>query len=202
METRVGQVEAAITERMQEQVNLLAAITHTQSQHTADLVSLKQKDKANQETFTDIKQRLTKLESAPLPSPLRANSSTTAEERQPALIMGGWADDQDAAFTLPLAKDAVANLQLDVDMQEAFVKRGYLVVPYAPKQHESEGNMYKRLTQAIQKVRQANQTTSAVNPDGQVKPTSRSRSPLGPCDRKIAGATAPPPKANPQQDAN
>ena len=104
METRVGQVEAAFTERMQEQVNLLTATTHTQSQHTADLIGLQQQDKVNQETFIDIKKR----ETTPAVLPPRANSSTTADERQPELIMGGWADDQDASVTLQLAKDAVA----------------------------------------------------------------------------------------------
>ena len=77
---------------MQEQVNLLTAITTTQSQHTADLFSLQQKEKTNQDTFNDIQQRLSKLETTPLPPP-KANSSTAADERQPALIMGGWAHD-------------------------------------------------------------------------------------------------------------
>ena len=140
----MGQVKAAFTERMQEQVNLLTAITNTQSQHASDLISLQQKDKANQETFTDVQQRLTKPETAPSPPP-RANSSTTAEERQPALILGGRADDQDAAITQQLAKDATASLQSDIDMQDAFVpgvRRGYLVVPYTARQQESEGNTY------------------------------------------------------------
>ena len=104
MKTRLGQVEAAFTERMQEQVNLLTATTHTQSQHTADLIGLQQQDKVNQETFTEIKKR----ETTPAVLPPRANSSTTADERRPELIMGGWADDQDASVTLQLAKDAVA----------------------------------------------------------------------------------------------
>ena len=86
--------------------------------------------------------------------------------------MGGWADDQDANVTLQLAKDAVTSLQLEVDMEEAFVqgvRRGYLVVPCGPRNNESEGNMHVRLTAAIQKVRQARKATGAMNPDGQPK---------------------------------
>ena len=76
--------------------------------------------------------------------------------------MGGWADDQDAAMTLQLAKDAVTSRQLDVDMEEAFVpgvRRGYLVIPYNARREETDGHMHKRLTTAIQKVRQANRAT-------------------------------------------
>ena len=173
IDTRVGQVETAFTERMQEQVNLLTAITNTQSQHTTDLIALQQQDKLNKETITSIQQRLAKLETNPPRQP-NTNSTTTVEDRRPALIMGGWADDQDANTTLQLAKDALKKLQLDVDMEEAFVpgvRRGYLlvVVPYGPRNNESEGNMYSRLTSAIQKVRKARQATGAMNPDGQPK---------------------------------
>ena len=114
METRIAQVETAFTDRMKEQVNLLTAITNTQPQHSTDLASLHTKDKANQDASQDIRQRLEKLEAQPLPS--RATSITTAEDRQPAVIMAGWADDQEAATTMDLAKEACNNLKLDIDM--------------------------------------------------------------------------------------
>ena len=63
-------------------------------------------------------------------------------------------------MTLQLAKDAVTSLQLDVDMEEAFVpgvRRGYLVIPYNARREETDGHTHNRLTTAIQKVRQANQ---------------------------------------------
>ena len=171
MDSRISQVETQFTERMQEQVNLLTAITNTQSQHTNDLIALQQQDKHTQESITTLQDRLAKLETQPQRQP-HASSTTTAEDRQPALIMGGWADDQEASTTLQLAKDAVNNLHLDMDMEEAFVpgiRRGYLVVPYGPRNRESDGSMHGRLTAAIQKVRQAHQATGALNPDGQPK---------------------------------
>ena len=171
IDVRVGQVESAFAEHMQEQVNVLTAITNTQSQHTSDLIALQQQDKVNKETIITIQQRLEKLEANP-PRQQHTKPTTTVEDRQPALIMGGWADDQEANSTLQLAKDAVASLQLDVDMEKSFVpgvRRGYLVVPYMPRTNESEGNMHNRLTSAIQKVRQARRATGAVNPDGQSK---------------------------------
>ena len=171
MDTRVSNVESQFTERMQEQVNLLTAITHTQSQHTNDLIALQQQDKQTQASIATIQERLVKLETQPQRQPF-ASSTTTAEDRQPALIMGGWADDQEANTTLQLAKDAVKSLQLDVDMEEAFVpgiRRGYLVVPYGPRNKESDGGMHARLTAAIQRVRQERQATGALTPDGQPK---------------------------------
>ena len=121
METRVGQVETAFTERAQEQVNLLTAITNTS-------LPCSKETKSTRRLFGDIQQRLTKLETAPRPSLIRANSSTTAEGRQPALIMGGWADGQDTAVTVKLA-----SLQLEIDIAEAFVP-GIRRVAYAPRQ--------------------------------------------------------------------
>ena len=120
MDTRVSQVETQFTERMQEQVNLLTAITNTQSQRTNDLIALQQQDKQTQESVTSLQQRLAKLESHPPRQP-HTSSTTTVEDRQPALIMGGWADDQEASVTLQLAKDVVKNLHLDMDMDEHYV---------------------------------------------------------------------------------
>ena len=171
VDNRVGQVETAFTERMKEQVNLLAAITNTQSQHTNDLVALQQQDQLRQDAITSMQQRLAKLETNPPRQP-NTSSTTTAEDRQPALIMGGWADDQDASTTLQLAKDTVARPKLDVDLEEAFVpgiRRGYLVIPYGPRGNETDGNMYSRLAAAIQTVRAARQATGAMNPSGQPK---------------------------------
>ena len=152
VETKIGQVETAFKERTKEPVNLLTAITSTQNQHSADLLNLQQKDKVNQDATQDIQQRLTKLETHPVLLS-RANSTTTMEDKQPALIMGGWADDQEASTTLQLANDACAKLQLEIDMQDAFVpglRRGYLVIPYQPEDHENERAMFSRFTQATQ----------------------------------------------------
>ena len=88
IDTRVGQVETAFTERMPEQVNLLTAITNTQSQHTTDLIAMQQQNKLNKETITSIQQRLTKLESNPPRQP-RTNSTTTVEDRAHYGGMGG-----------------------------------------------------------------------------------------------------------------
>ena len=161
MDTRVSQIETQFTERAQEQVNLLTAITNTQSQDTNDLIALQQQDKQTQESVASLQQCLAKLETQPPRQP-RTGSTATVEDRQPALIMGGWADDQEASATLQLAKDAVKNLHLDMDMEEAFV-------PYGPRNRESDGNMHGRPAAAIQKVRQAHQATGALNPDGQPK---------------------------------
>ena len=56
-----------------------------------------------------------------------------------------------------MANDACTKLQLNIDMQDAFVpgiRRGYLVIPYKPKGHENERAMFSRLNQATQQVRQ------------------------------------------------
>ena len=84
--------------------------------------------------------------------------------------MGGWAGDQEVATTKHLAQEACNNFCLDIDMQDAVVPglpRGYLVIPYKPKDNESEQTMYSQITQAIQQVRQVNQPTGVITPSGQ-----------------------------------
>ena len=66
VKTRIGQVETAFAERTKRQVNWLTTITTTQSQHSADLLNLQQKDTVNQNAIQDIQQRLTKLETHPV----------------------------------------------------------------------------------------------------------------------------------------
>ena len=207
IDTRVGQVENAFAERMKEQVNLLTAITHTQAQHSADLVALQKQDKYTQATITAIQDCLTKLEATPPVLQTRANSSTTAEERQPALIMGGWADDQDAAVTLQLAKDAITSLQLDVDMDEAFVpgvRRGYLVVPYPARRAESEGvkrlwMAYSQTPERRRRARYAGKVKRLVLEQGGNKDNLQVECATGTLwyqGRRIASATAPSPQGH------
>ena len=78
--------------------------------------------------------------------------------------MGGWAGDQEAATTKHLAQEACNNFRLDIDMQDAFV-------PGLPRGYWLFGDplqaMLSRLTTAIQQMRQANQPTGAVTPNGQ-----------------------------------
>ena len=163
VETRIAQVETAFTDRMKEQVNLLTAITNTQSQHSTDLANLQNKDKANQEAFQDIRQRRENLETQA--TSLRANF-TTAEKMQPDLIMGGWADDQEAATTMHLATEACNNLHLDIDMQEAFVpglRRGYLVTWSS---HTSPKSVRMRVPCFPDSPRQSSKSSKPTKPQG------------------------------------
>ena len=59
--------------------------------------------------------------------------STTEGGRTPALIMGGWAPDTPATAVLRKANEMARDLQLQLNMTEAFVpgvRRGFVLIPY------------------------------------------------------------------------
>ena len=154
-------VETAFTDRMKEQVNLLlTAITNTQSQHSTDLTNLQKRtqpirtlSRTSGKGWRNCNHSLSPQE--PTPPPQRAGSQPLLWEGGPMIRM------QPPQCTWPRTHQ---QLQLDIDMQDAFVpgpRRGYLVIPYKPKDNESEPTMISRLTQAIQQVRQASQPTGS-----------------------------------------
>ena len=82
VESRITQVQAAITDRMQEQMMLLAAITSTQTQHSTDLATLHKKEQVNHDTIQEIQSRLTKLETQP-PHPEPPPTPLLRRDNQP-----------------------------------------------------------------------------------------------------------------------
>ena len=170
MDSRVSQVETQFTERMQEQVNLLTAITNTQSQHTNDLIALQQQDKHTQESITTLQERLAKLETQPQAT---ARQFYHYGGRQAASSYHGRLGRRPGSkHDTPTCKRRGQEPAPGCGHGGGFVpgiRRGYLVVPYGPRNRESDGSMHGRLTAAIQKVRQAHQATGALNPDGQPK---------------------------------
>ena len=91
--------------------------------------------------------------------------------RKPALIVGGWGDDSPAEETLNQVGQMVKDLRIDIDTEQAFVlgvRRGYAILPYAPRDGEDQQQMRDRLSAALRRVRQANVQTG-THTDGKAK---------------------------------
>ncbi|CAE7527033.1 unnamed protein product [Symbiodinium necroappetens] len=85
--------------------------------------------------------------------------STTDGGRVPALIMGGWAPDTPASEVLQKANEMARDLQLQLNMTDAFVpgvRRGFVLIPLSPQDGESEEAMRQRTQACIRRVNSAN----------------------------------------------
>ncbi|CAE7394441.1 unnamed protein product [Symbiodinium necroappetens] len=94
--------------------------------------------------------------------------STMDSGRVPALVMGGWPPDTLAADVLAKANEMARDLQLQISMADAFVpgvRRGFVLVPIAPRDGESDEAMRQRIQTCIRRVNTSN-ISLGWKPDG------------------------------------
>ena len=94
--------------------------------------------------------------------------STMDSGRVPALVMGGWPPDTLAADVLAKANEMARDLQLQINMADAFVpgvRRGFVLVPISPMDGETEDGMRQRIQQCIRRVNASN-ISLGWKPDG------------------------------------
>ena len=93
--------------------------------------------------------------------------------KRPALIIGGWPEDQAASETLDKAKAILRQLDVPIDYSEMYVlglKRGYAIIPIIHKRGETEDQRREDVQNTLQKVRRANvmlgMTAGGATPQG------------------------------------
>ena len=94
--------------------------------------------------------------------------STMDSGRVPALVMGGWPPDTLAADVLAKANEMARDLQLQINMADAFVpgvRRGFVLVPIAPMEGETDEAMRQRVQTCIRRVNASN-ISLGWKPDG------------------------------------
>ena len=74
----------------------------------------------------------------------------------PALVMGGWAPDTPASEVLQKANEMARDLQLQLNVTDAFVPGTFVFIPLAPQDGESEEAMRQRAQTCIRRVNGAN----------------------------------------------
>ena len=150
---RIDCVEAEVTKQMGGTIQILNKITDkqdTQGKHIAQL-------RDDQEGLVN---RIELLEGKMASfSPAVSTASTEGGEKTPAIIMGGWPEDQQASATLEKAKEMVRRLRININMEHAFVpgvRRGYAIVPYGPQGGETPEQMRTRIRESLTKAKEAN----------------------------------------------
>ena len=94
-------------------------------------------------SIQDVLRRLEALErdgGANHPAVWRRPLMAEDDDREPAVIIGGWKDDTDADFTLKAVQDFIRDRALPLPAHEAFVpgqRRGFAVVPVVPVDRET-----------------------------------------------------------------
>ena len=80
-------------------------------------------------------------------------------QRKPALIIGGWDPDQEAALTKEAATDILRSVEAPIPTDGMFVpgvRRGYAILPIDDRMGESFEQRRQRIQEVIAKVRGAN----------------------------------------------
>ena len=112
----------------------------------------------------DVRRRLELLEGKFASASFTASSTRTTDVgtgeggQRPALVAGGWDADQDAETTLKLVKEHIERLQVDLDLQEAFVpglRRGFAIIPINPRDGETQDSFRNRIRSALRQIREA-----------------------------------------------
>ncbi|CAE7190571.1 NSNH, partial [Symbiodinium necroappetens] len=153
---RVAQVEANMGEHVKRTTELLDAMTdrHVHIEQTVNRVA---------SGHAELSRRLELLEGKfatatfSTTSTTRTDGSTDSNPR-PAIVVGGWDNDQGGDETLRLVKQHLEDLQCNLDLQDAFVpgiRRGFAIVPIAPRPQEDVPDYRRRIREALQKIREA-----------------------------------------------
>ena len=91
------------------------------------------------------------------------------EDREPAVIIGGWKEDKDADQTLQAVKSFIRERALPLPSQEAFVpgqQRGFAVIPLAPLGTETRQAMMRRAIEAVEASRRLRAASGHVDKEG------------------------------------
>ena len=174
---RVDSIESGVTKQMDTTNKMLSIITSNHDKQTEAVSQIREEQHLQAEsmkTFREgqdhLEHRLTLLENKLRGTSAAANSTAdTDAPRRPALILGGWPDDQAASDTLNKAKDILRQLDVPLDFSDMFVaglKRGYAIIPLVQKWGETEDVRREQVQTTLQKVRYAN-VMLVRGPDGQ-----------------------------------
>eukprot|EP00439_Symbiodinium_sp_Y106_P053430 s3505_g7.t1 len=124
---RVELVEKTVTSQLMDTQKMLKNITATQDEHGGAIKELQQDHRS-------LATRLGALELRSASGTGSSWASTAAEEtdkRRPAMVMGGWNEDEHGEATLAASKQMVADLRIDLDVDQAFcpgVRRGFVII--------------------------------------------------------------------------
>ncbi|OLP90095.1 Retrovirus-related Pol polyprotein from type-1 retrotransposable element R2 [Symbiodinium microadriaticum] len=156
----VAQVEANMGEHVKRTTELLDAMTdrHVHIERSVSRVVSSHEDLARRLELLEGKFATASFSTT---STTRTDGGTEATPR-PAIVVGGWDNDQSGDETLRLVKQHLADLECNLDLQDAFVpgiRRGFAIVPIQPRRQEDAIDYRRRVREALQRIREAKVVT-------------------------------------------
>ena len=155
-----GELQLAVGQLNEKVGKLEATMQAYRAESSDQIAEIKGECRGHQERLAAVNTRMDNMEARV--ANLEKNGGTNGEqERAPAMIIGGWHQDTEAAKVIEQANKYVAELRLDLDMRDRFVpglRRGYAIIPLHRKEGESEGDQRQRVQHCIRHVRNANLT--------------------------------------------
>ncbi|CAE7235511.1 unnamed protein product [Symbiodinium sp. CCMP2592] len=164
---RMSTVELTVETHVNNTTKLLEAMT---DRHCVMEQSVRKVDERQQ----SVLQRLELLEGKFAKANFSMSSTRTSENEggnpRPALVVGGWDADQHHEETLSLVKKHLTELNINLDLSQAFVpglRRGFALVPLIKLEGETEEEQRARVQEALRTIRAAKVVTGQRPEGGQ-----------------------------------
>ena len=177
---RVTDIEAQFATKVNKTLDLIQSLNDRQRDQGDKLQKIqeameaqKEQDRKHDSAIQDILQRVDQLEDSSMKGATWRQPLFEGEQgvgpRTPALVMGGWNLDLEGDDVKSRAEKMVKDLNLDIDLGEAFMpgrQKGFLIVPLLPKVGEDRARLQRRAIGAVESVRKAACHTGTVDSAG------------------------------------
>ena len=167
LQHRIASMENEVTNKVGSALELIATVDQRQKamgaklEEVCDKVEAQgQRNREQDATVQEVLRRLEVLEqdggrSNP-PIWRRTGVADTDEDREPAVIVGGWGPDTEAEETLMAVRNFIRDRAIPLPTEEAFVpgkQRGFAVVPLSCVGNETRQTMMRRAIEAVESTR-------------------------------------------------
>ncbi|CAE7244982.1 dis32 [Symbiodinium sp. CCMP2592] len=164
---RMSTVELTVDTHVANTTKLLEAMT---DRHCAMEQSVRKVDEKQQSVLHRLELLEGKFAKANFSMSSTRTSETEGGNPRPALVVGGWDADQHHEETLRLVKQHLTELNINLDVSQAFVpglRRGFALVPLTRLEGETEEEQRARVQEALRTIRAAKVVTGQRPEGGQ-----------------------------------
>ena len=178
LQGRMQTVEAQVSQKLDHTLNMVKTLHERQKEQENEIHriagSLKNQEQNQQSQAKEMKVIVARLEALEQKCAATAWKSKMTQRdnggHTPALIIGGWPDDQPAEDTVQKAREYLQKLRVPLDLQGLFtpgLRRGYSILPIEPK--EGSRTLCQRLVGVVSIARTVQEHTEARSGKGQPK---------------------------------
>ena len=180
LKKRISDMESEVTAKVGSTLELVRTLDQRQKAlgQQMETMQLKIEDQINRghaqdQQIRDVLKRLDALEAdRQLGQPTawrRLEHEGQEGDRGPAVIIGGWREDNDAEATKLAVQNFIREKQLPLPVDEVFVpgrQRGFAVVPLQVRESDVAGAMFRKAIEAVETTRRLQIKSGHKTKDG------------------------------------